>query len=238
MRGLIGYIWSICSNGSLIKEKFSVVWWSISMEFVEFIQGSLISKFFSCTYLAESLTVRFELFYCTHNLNTPVGRCDVPIERQPLIRGASWKVLHDRSSSNVNVWWTGKTENRISSAEGEVRSSGERESRFIHEFSVRWRRKITPNSWLRVSLTKGVRKEKKNTHFDFPPHFPSNVRILPFSSSFSSFSREISIRDSVSKKFISTHASAIEVKSRYFLFLSSFPLYLFIVLRNRNRSRQ
>lgn len=163
MRGLIGYIWSICSNGSLIKEKFSVVWWSISMEFVEFIQGSLISKFFSCTYLAESLTVRFELFYCTHNLNTPVGRCDVPIERQPLIRGASWKVLHDRSSSNVNVWWTGKTENRISSAEGEVRSSGERESRFIHEFSVRWRRKITPNSWLRVSLTKGVRKEKKKT---------------------------------------------------------------------------
>lgn len=107
--------------------------------------------------------MRFELFYCTHNLNTPVGRCDVPIERQPLIRGASWKVLHDRSSSNVNVWWTGKTENRISSAEGEVRSSGERESRFIHEFSVRWRRKITPNSWLRVSLTKGVRKEKKKT---------------------------------------------------------------------------
>lgn len=171
MRGLIGYIWSICSNGSLIKEKFSVVWWSISMEFVEFIQGSLISKFFSCTYLAESLTVRFELFYCTHNLNTPVGRCDVPIERQPLIRGASWKVLHDRSSSNVNVWWTGKTENRISSAEGEVRSSGERESRFIHEFSVRWRRKITPNSWLRVSLTKGVRKEKKKHPFRFSTAF-------------------------------------------------------------------
>lgn len=67
------------------------------------------------------------------------------------------------------------------------------------------------------------KRKKKNTHFDFPPHFPSNVRILPFSSSFSSFSREISIRDSVSKKFISTHASAIEVKSRYSLCLSSFP---------------
>lgn len=85
------------------------------------------------------------------------------------------------------------------------------------EFSVRWRRKITPNS--NEESEKRKRKKKKDAHFGFPPHFPFNVHISPSSSS-SSFSREISIRDSVSKKFISTHASTI--KSRYSL-SSFFP---------------
>lgn len=181
----VSYIWSICSNGSSIKRSFPVSscryrWnsWNLitrlnvfdKQAFLLYIYISLliiIAISFNCAF-------RVILLY-THNLN--VDRCDVPIERQPLIRGASWKV-HDRTSSNVNVWWTGKTENRISFTEGEERSSGERESRFIHEFSVRWRRKITAE--LRVSNEGGEReRKKKNIHFDFPPHFSVERAHLP-----------------------------------------------------------
>lgn len=91
------------------------------MEFMEFISSYFTIKslfnvtleIFSLTYLIKLLsyydrkvqlcvsTSRKE-FYYTHNLNAG-GSCDVQSNVRPLIRGASWNGVHDRSSWNVNV---------------------------------------------------------------------------------------------------------------------------------------